>query len=134
MTDKLFEKLLVNFGMTVVLGEIARVMTFGENAHHSLIHAERMRECLKHDVPIFRAVSMPPQGGKREAVRGAIGQIKPAFGREIFIAGIGQTLPCGIDQPVKFHAWSRLPLELADFDEILKFPSGHAPVRPPIQR
>lgn len=81
-----------------------------------------------------RSDTLCPQGGERQGMRGLVGKVEPALGRQAFDARIGEALPARLQQALEFSSRARLGLELADPDEVIEFPAAHGRGRAPNRR
>jgi len=86
---ELCKKVAVDVEMTLVLSEIAKLMSFAQNARNLRAEPERVGHSLKHNVAIVRTISVPPQSSESERVSGILRQRKSALGSKCLVASIG---------------------------------------------
>src|ERR1043166_7199554 len=80
---ELCKKVAVDVEMTLVLSEIAKLMSFAQNARNLRAEPERVGHSLKHNVAIVRTISVPPQSSESERVSGILRQRKSALGASV---------------------------------------------------
>lgn len=81
-----------------------------------------MSERLENDVSsVRRPVAVPTHRGQRECVRGTLGKIEAALGRQIAFLGVGKALPSRVEETVELPLVGGLTLERAGLNEVVQF-------------
>ena len=71
---------MLDFQVPFVFRQVALVMTFVEHAPDFRPGAHGVRQALKDEVTIVRAISVMAQGSKRQGVGCVVGEVKTADG------------------------------------------------------
>ena len=112
--DELGQKPDVDVGAAAIFRKVARAMAFGKHAILCARHARGFAEHLKHDGPVFRAITLSPERGERERVCSVVSEIEAALGRQAFVSRIGKASAGGGDQAFEFSLGKRLDLQVSD--------------------
>ena len=78
--------------MSFVLRDVAHLVRLGEHPPRRRGQSEGVRQGLKHQVAVVRAVAVPAQRRQRKGVGRVVRQIESARQRQTLIARIGQPL------------------------------------------
>jgi len=76
-------------------------MRFEKRLDMGAVRSQRMHQGLKHRDAVFGTIGFAAQGGERQPVGGAIGEIELAVGVQVFVLRIDKALACGL-QPCPY--------------------------------
>jgi len=124
--DQVGHQALIDVEIAFVLPAIAEVMAPGEHSPDLRADPERVRQDLKHDVPVRGAIARAAQRREGQGVRGVVGEIEAAFQRIRWFLGVGESSQTGPLEPGDLLAvgWL-LTQRLPGAAEVLKR-RGHA--------
>lgn len=91
--------------------------------------AQRMRECLEHEVTIFRPIAMPAQRCQRERMRRVVRKIEAAFQGKSLGCGVVEPRKPGTNERVQLRLRRSLTFELTAAHEVIEIPERHRRTR-----
>src|SRR5437879_2910377 len=93
--DKIGDNARVDIQIAFVFTEIAQLVALGQHAPDFGAEAERVRQDLKHDVAVLRAIARAAQSGKTKRMRGVVSQVEATFQRQVGALGVFQARETG---------------------------------------
>ena len=102
---------LVNVQQPLVFAQIPCVVALVQHAPDFRPQAQRVRQHLKDDVALAGAITLPPQRGQAQRVRGVVGQVETALQRQSEVGRIVQARAAGAKQAGGFGCVRRLGLQ-----------------------
>ena len=112
----------------LVLGQIALLVRYIENAPARGRPVQRVREALKHDEPVFASVAMPAKGSKGRGMGRVVGTGETALSRNTGESGVCETGSRHCHQSVDFGVATGLGLEFADTDQLIERGEAQKPL------